>query len=1292
MMNMVSPQYLSSQKLAEGQKMDRVKKSPTLWKASDFQADLLIQSLKSYREQSKIPAGHVQAQYSFPKHVGASDALSAVRAVFERHSIFRGQFKFNGSVAFFRLIPFDNTWFKQSLYQADSPDEFDRICSESYNEPFSIDGDQPLWRIRCIEYDNKLILAITFHHAIVEYETVRQIARELSKMLSVQSPSDLTSPEIGYETYLGWLTEQNTSVSPGKCDELAELSGFSTAIASADLSDDDEDLRAESFSVDLPEGFSDALVHFCKENRLSYTYVFLAAWSVLLSRVTFQNNIGFGVNLTTRSGKLAGSEKCMGPMVATRPFRVRVESAKSAVAYINYVRQIWRQSSRLKYIEQNRNQVPIAPSYSTIFNHHVDKINHLEYGHEENFVDLYDVKNIKATLPTFSVTEKPILDLAVIAPPRFRNFARQAAAALPVILNNLVLNNAPPDSISLCDGNKADLVQVVEGPTRNFTHRDLQSMIKWAFAENALSVAIERGALKIDYATLDDITDHIVSRIGVLTKKMSNDGPIVLIVPKSVRLSCLVAAVIKGGWAFICLNSDTPTFSIRETLNRVSPNLIVAQGENSFLQDFETQGFVCWDVGKSFDDFMELLDDSPSETQSCSNVAYLVQTSGSTGDPKIIQIGQNAATNTVSALIDFYRLSPGQRRFQNANPGPDIYISELLTAMCSGATLVLPKGGRPIAPSDILDQYWQLDITIASLVSSHWSELVLYLEQHSSRNFPPNFKTLIIGAETVRSDMLEKWWRTGLHRIRLLNVYGPAEATIVTTCCCLNDLVDEGDCPTPIGLPIANMRISICDQLGYVLPLGMTGEICISGPGLMLGYLAEASSTDTDAIKPSLTVATNRYRSGDFGYLGENGVLYFAGRRDDQVKIRGYRVELSDIERRLGSQLGKGSITSAVIGVDRTAKVIAFIYAEEPIDLSLLHNQLLRNNRPELVPAKIIQTEKPFPRLANGKIDKQKLVSNIDHLVSPVVDVENLAKSDLSTEAKFLEVWRSVLAYPQADLKTDFFDAGGSSLDAIEMTILISDVLNKNLHLDLLFKLRTPEALLKSIEHVENRIKAETSPILYIAQQMPKDVFVEHQSTLMKTWKRAKSDSDDLLVAENPLAENHNLFWCFQGYQELQSLGNVLDDKCIYGARSAHLIIPPTRQNIFQISEMYADLIVGKKSPGPVVLGGNCQGGQLMAGIALHLLSQGINIHQLLLLDVNLLDEILWKPIGCPTTIIFGELSTFNPMNSGQDTYQLYKRHFTDRLKVSHVPGGHGEYFREPSLSILGNHLRPYLR
>ena len=542
--------------------------------------------------------------------------------------------------------------------------------------------------------------------------------------------------------------------------------------------------------------------------------------------------------------------------------------------------------------------------------------------------------------------------------------------------------------------------------------------------ENTAAIYPERPAVIFQNReySYEEVNSYANRLARYLREKGVHSGDTVgLILEKSADLYITMLGIMKAGAAYVPIDSGYPKDRVEYIIENSGVSLTVTSSaiarfyglcDNILLLDQERE------IIEKFSDKRL----KRTETGVMPNdLAYIIYTSGSTGRPKGVQIEHKSICNLVRASQKIYQIRPEDRVYQGFTVAFDASLEEIWMAFGHGAALVpqtpeMQKAGPNLGK--LLDN---AQITVLSCVPTLLSMMVEDI---------PSLRLIIFGGEACPQHLIEKWHKPAR---RLLNTYGPTEATVIAT---YSEL--EPGKKVTIGRPLPNYSVYIRHEDGSFASQGDSGELLIGGIGLARGYIGREDlnkekfieNTEYRALKDPKIL----YRSGDLARFNEKGEIEFLGRIDSQVKIRGFRVELSEIESVINSAKG---IRTSVVSVNTTSsgiqKLAAYLVPEgkkEAVDLAEVYN-LLKDRLPSYMVPQYLDFINEIPMLSSGKADRKSLPLPKNSIRSIKSGTEVKPRNEIET--KIADVWKSVFKLESASVTDHFFnDLGGHSLFAAQ--------------------------------------------------------------------------------------------------------------------------------------------------------------------------------------------------------------------------------------------------------------------
>ncbi len=571
---------------------------------------------------------------------------------------------------------------------------------------------------------------------------------------------------------------------------------------------------------------------------------------------------------------------------------------------------------------------------------------------------------------------------------------------------------------------------------------------------------------------------------GELTKRKIVPGMLVAVyMERSAAMMAVLLGILKTGAAYVPINTNYPESRIRYILEDSAVSLVLTHGG----RDCSWPGVEILDIEAC----VNSQSIAPMPVVSSENAAYCIYTSGSTGLPKGALVPHRNVANLVRYHRHLFGEKAGTRMSQVASPSFDAMAFEIWPCLTAGGTLYIVDSETQMDPVKMKD--W----LIVNKIEISYQPTVL-AEQLLALPWPAEATAL--KSIRVAGDKLKHYLTRALP-FKLYNLYGPTEDTVWTTWAEVG--VESASTAAPhIGVPAGNKQVYILGQNLELRPVGVPGELCISGAGVAMGYLNRPELTAdkfvknpyADASPLGKEVASRLYRTGDLARFLPGGEIEFIGRVDHQVKIRGFRIELGEVENQL---CALPEVDEAVV-IDRQREsgekyLAGYVTSRQVMDVAGLRQILLERIPDYMVPAYLMQLEK-IPLTPNGKVDRRSLpapdTGKRGEYAAPRNDVER----------KLVEVWSNVLetAAEEIGIDANFFEIGGHSLNANLTLAKIHKELDVKIPLTEIFKMPTIRELAHYIQGlsrdryqaIPRAMEAEHYPLsgaqhrLYILQQL----------------------------------------------------------------------------------------------------------------------------------------------------------------------------------------------------------------
>ena len=518
---------------------------------------------------------------------------------------------------------------------------------------------------------------------------------------------------------------------------------------------------------------------------------------------------------------------------------------------------------------------------------------------------------------------------------------------------------------------------------------------------------------------------------------------------RSPEMVISLLAVLKAGGAYVPIDPAYPDERINYIIDDSRLSILITQES---LKD----KFRALPISLLFyESLKDKLSDLPGENllnyTLPENLAYIIYTSGSTGKPKGTMLQHRGLCNLAQSVGPLYQLFQGRHVLQFASFSFDASVDEIFDTLLNGATLHLIEKEKLLSGTGLVETLKTDKITNITLPPS----VISVLRPQDL----PDLKHITTAGESCPRELANLWY----DKVNFVNGYGPTENTVCST---IYRVAKELAGKTvPIGKPVGNVKVYILNKALEPQPVGVPGEMYLSGPGLARGYLNRPNLT-ADRFIPdpfSNEPGQRMYRSGDLVRFLADGNLEFLGRIDQQVKIRGFRIELGEIENVLRRQPGiKEAIAMAHKTENGQQRLAAYIITvpQNTIESKAL-KESLRNHLPDYMIPDVFVSLETFPLTPNGKI-------NFRALPAPHFDALGEAKERLlprtPLEGRLADIWKDVLGISALGVTDSFFDLGGHSLLAMKLLTAVEQKLNKDVNLVSFFQEPTIEFMAKLIQ------------------------------------------------------------------------------------------------------------------------------------------------------------------------------------------------------------------------------------
>ncbi|BEV02805.1 amino acid adenylation domain-containing protein [Chryseobacterium gambrini] len=1046
---------------------------------SDAQKRLWLQSLTE--EGSK--AYHINHPIEFPLTYNPEVIRLAVLQLIKNFEIFRTVFNLNDQGEIRQIVLEENNiGFDVEIIDLKGESDDIKVIEKTVQNLNSLAFDLskgPLLRAKIYELKDKTVVYFIFHHIIIDGVSLNLVKQNILNYYQALSHSeDINSPKLQYLDYTYWkiagIKNGNYIASQRYWVDLLSKKIPAIDLPSYTKRPSIKTFNSYSLKTVISSDLTQKLDAFAKQNMGTLNVILLSAINVLLNKYTSENDITLG---TFTSGRNHPSLNEMpGLFVNTIVLNSVLDSEKDTLVDIfrkvkeSFTKAFTHQDYPFDLLIENL-QLPQDTSrnplfdITVVFQDFVDNESNIaqsdeieEIGFTQRAFDInFEFINKGSFLEMVTTFNVDIYDKETII--SFINHFKQ-------VLHQFVgTSDTPLKSLDYIDAHEMAILDSFN--CTEVTYPSGETIIS-LFEKQVLRTPDQTAVIyedtSLSYSELNARSNQLAH---YLREKYSIQGDdlISIQLPRSERMLVAILGILKSGGAYVPIAIDYPQERIDFILNDTQAK---ANIDESFLLEFE----------------------SLKETYSTENVnsnikpdhlAYIIYTSGTTGNPKGVMIEHSSLINRLIWMQSRYPITDGDVLIQKTSYTFDVSVWELLWGCIYGAALSFPKQGDEKDPSLISDAIEKDNVSVIHFVPSMFTAFLNHIDTtHEEIQKLMSLKTVFTSGEALSVYHKELFYRLFPENVSLVNLYGPTEACIdVTYYDCIKNIKNA---VIPIGKPISNTQMYVLDGSHQIVPIGITGELYISGDGLARGYLKREDLTKERFIDNPFVEGTKMYRTGDLGRWLPDGNIEYLGRTDHQVKIRGHRIELSEIDNQV--LLYSESIKAVVTEVkehEGDKSLIVYYVCDSVIDKQDLSHYLETKLPQYMLPSFYVVLEN-IPLTSNGKIDRKNLpeVSSKDLIRNEYIAPRNEAERQLK------EIWEEILGVENIGVTDNFFELGGHSLILIRIINKIKTTFNKtisikdfmeNPRIDLVVQKILGDANFENFEPIEKVEEAKYYPI-----------------------------------------------------------------------------------------------------------------------------------------------------------------------------------------------------------------------
>ncbi|MEM9340650.1 MAG: amino acid adenylation domain-containing protein, partial [Bacteroidota bacterium] len=923
-------------------------------------------------------------------------------------------------------------------------------------------------------------LVLNHHHLIVDHVGLEKIGQEVSFYLS--NKADLLPTPSLYRDFIGQTLNKDKLADTKKyfSDLYGDISAPTYPFNLLDTQVDGS-YRIVTAKAKVSPELKDDIRKVSGDLKMTPASLFHAAFGLVVGACSNTDYALFGSVLLGRMHGSKGADTSLGLFINTLP--VLLDLSGDASTYISHTNE--RLQDLISY-----EQTPLSSvhDWSGISNEVPLFSALLNYRHSASGSSSEDVRDLgfkivsgeeRTNYPLnvfiddygddFGITVK--LTDTSIDPSAVISYMEES---LTFLLKNLEkgAEMSVAELSVLPDKERHQLLEVFNDTATGYpTDQTVVDLFEAQVSKTPEAIAVVDKGNTLTYKELDERSNqlaHYLNKQGV-----TSDYLVGICLERGLEMVVGILGILKSGGAYLPIDPEYPEKRIAYMLADSAVDLVLCLDSSRPALAIH-KGFSVFHLDSSWKTIDQYPKEKLGRAIAPSSLAYVMYTSGSTGQPKGVMLPHHSMFN----LISFYHQLDisSERVGQFTSMSFDVSFLEIFFATTQG-------GALHVIPSAL-----KSDLTgLTAFIHDHAIETVF---------FPTSFFHFI-GAENVLEELqslehiivageqlrLSEITKNALYRIgaTLHNHYGPTEAHVVTTKKVDHRVKNIAEELVSIGKPIANTQIHVLNPHHKLVPTGAIGELCIAGTCVARGYLNKDELTSEKFVANPFVEGGRLYKTGDLARWLPDGNIEFIGRKDTQEKVRGYRIELGEIENALSLLPGVRQCCVLARADDHGNKrLVGYVVVEDDLDKEAIQDQLLESLPEYMVPRLWIQLEE-MPLTSNGKLDRKAL---------PDVDVSALSAKDYvaprtEVEEQLAKIWQELLGVEKVGIYDNFFELGGHSLLA---TRLVS-MARKELDVELAIRDVFTHATIAGLgSYLSSREKGTLLPKIVATEERPDQV------------------------------------------------------------------------------------------------------------------------------------------------------------------------------------------------------------
>ncbi|MGG1616270.1 amino acid adenylation domain-containing protein [Paenibacillus sp. NRS-1781] len=999
------------------------------------------------------------------------------------------------------------------------------LWMQQFMKPFKLD-EAPLIRVKLIKLNTQRhFLLMDINHIVFDGLSADILLDEMMKLYRGESLPEL---HIQYKDYAVWQ-QQLAEHDEMKKQEKYWLDQMQGDLPTLDIPTDYprpsvQQFEGNIYDIQVTPHITEKLNGFAKQQNVSVYTVLLSAYNVLLAKYTGTEDIVVGTNTAGRSH--FDVEPVVGMFASTLAIRSFPEPSITFKQFLMNVKQtvfaaMENQDYPLEKLLERlniRRDISRNPLFDTMFVFE-NPDTQISQDADIHFSALPMKWNHSKLDLTWYIREMNSTDIQIFVEYSTQLFEKYTIERMSTHFMHLLdqLLDHPDDMLGDIEViTKAEKHKIltefndtaVVYPSFRPVHRIFEEQAE----KKPNSTALIYDGQYMSYADLNERANQLARHLQ--QNGVTRNSIVGIMTERSFEMMIGIMGILKSGAAYMPISQDFPSQRIKYMVENSGTSLLLTtQSLEDHLESIDVKRVNLDNPEIYRGDISNLL--SVNEEH---DLAYIIYTSGSTGQPKGVMIEHGTLLNRITWMVKEYNIQEHDVFLQKTPYVFDVSVWELLMWFFTGAHLCILKPEEEKSPQSMIDVIQQYGVTSIHFVPSMFNSFLDFVEIPSYAQQILSLKRIFTSGEALLPNHVSRFQRLGLST-GLYNLYGPTEATVDVSFynCSPQDEIRT----VLIGKPIDNVMLYIINQKNQLQPIGVPGELCISGTCLARGYINRDDLTAQKFVENPFLSNQKMYKTGDLARWLPDGNIEYLGRIDNQVKIRGYRIELDEITGKLldYSLVKEGAVVTKYDHMNMPY-LSAYYVSEIPLDKADIKMFLAEQLPDYMIPSHFVQLEK-LPLNHNGKL-------NAKALPEPNISVASTYLAPESEQEMLLaSIWSDVLQVERIGVTDNFFELGGDSIKAITF---VANLSKHNLQVEVSTFLKHP-----SIQEItpylqEKTIRISQQPVVGEASLTPiQHWFFEQKLSDISHWNQSALlyrpegwNSDEISMAMDHIVQHHD--------------------------------------------------------------------------------------------------------------------------------------------------------------------------